>query len=73
MLPGAAPAPQGSLVASGYLGVSNTGLRAALPRQLLLTPGEQVRSHSNYNEVMTPSWRRTRRKGEPAAGLAPCA
>ena len=32
LLPGAAPTPQGSLVASGYLGVSNTGLRAALPR-----------------------------------------
>ena len=28
LLPGAAPTPQGSLAASGYLGVSNTGLRA---------------------------------------------
>ena len=37
LLPGAAPTPQGSLVASGYLGVSNTGC-AALPRQLP-TPG----------------------------------
>ena len=51
LLPGAAPTPQGSLAASGYLGVSNTGLRGALPRQLLLTPGERVRSHSNYNEM----------------------
>ncbi|WP_246893167.1 filamentous haemagglutinin family protein [Achromobacter xylosoxidans] len=51
LAPGAAPTPQGSLVASGYLGVANTGLRAALPRQLLLTPGDQVRKHSGYNEM----------------------
>ncbi|WZB76254.1 hypothetical protein WJ972_10730 [Achromobacter insuavis] len=51
LAPGAAPTPQGSLVTSGYLGVANTGLRAALPRQLLLTPGDQVRKHSGYNEM----------------------
>ena len=44
-----APTPQGSLAASGYLGVSNTGLRGAA-RQLLLTPGTGA-SHSNYNEM----------------------
>ena len=51
LLPGAAPTPQGSLAASGYLGVSNTacGARAAAPAAA--DAGERVRSHSNYNEM----------------------
>ncbi|UGV28980.1 filamentous hemagglutinin N-terminal domain-containing protein [Rhodopseudomonas boonkerdii] len=41
----------GTYVATGHLGVANTGIRAALPNQLLITPGDKVRTHSAFNEM----------------------
>ena len=48
-----APAPIeiGSYVATGHLGIANTGIRAALPNQLVITPGDKVRTHSAFNEM----------------------
>ena len=52
-LPGApvAAAGNGSTVASGYLSVANTSIRASLPNQLVITSGEAVRKLSSYNEM----------------------
>ncbi|RQO63792.1 filamentous hemagglutinin [Variovorax sp. KBW07] len=41
----------GSQRASGYLGIANTGVRDALPTAMTLTPGQAVRSLSQYNET----------------------
>ncbi|MDE1174739.1 MAG: filamentous hemagglutinin family protein [Parvibaculaceae bacterium] len=43
--------PNGSVIASGYLGVANTGNKDALPTQLILTSGTKVRTYSQYNET----------------------
>lgn len=44
-------AHNGSFVASGYLGVAASGLRDALPTELVLTPAETVRTFSSYDET----------------------
>ncbi|WP_307506525.1 filamentous hemagglutinin family protein [Variovorax sp. W1I1] len=41
----------GSYVTAGYLGVSDTAIRKALPNQIVVTPGAAVRTHSAYNET----------------------
>ncbi len=43
--------PNGSIVASGYLGIANTTIRNALPTTLILTSGTEVRHYSQYNEM----------------------
>ncbi len=43
--------PSGSYLASGTMGVANTGIHDALPTQLILSSGKQVRSTSQYNEM----------------------
>ncbi|WP_407180783.1 filamentous haemagglutinin family protein [Bradyrhizobium sp. STM 3562] len=43
--------PDGSIIASGYLGVANTSIRNALPTTLILTSGAEVRHYSQYNET----------------------
>ncbi|WP_454629937.1 filamentous haemagglutinin family protein [Bradyrhizobium cenepequi] len=43
--------PNGSYIAAGTLGVANTGIYDSLSTQLILTPGEAVRSYSQYNET----------------------
>ncbi|MGO4712703.1 filamentous haemagglutinin family protein [Bradyrhizobium sp. 2TAF24] len=43
--------PNGSYVTTGILGIANTGIRNALPTQLLLTSGATVRRYSQYNET----------------------
>ncbi|MBR1218972.1 filamentous hemagglutinin family protein [Bradyrhizobium sp. U87765 SZCCT0131] len=43
--------PNGSYVTTGILGIANTGIRNALPTQLLLTSGATVRHYSQYNET----------------------
>ena len=50
---GFAPAQMqtGTYIASGHLGIANTNVRAALPSQLLITPGDKVRTHSAFNEM----------------------
>ncbi|MBB4200032.1 hypothetical protein GGD83_003859 [Rhodoblastus sphagnicola] len=51
---GVAPAvalSNGSFIASGRLGVAHTGISDSLARQVILTPGDKVRSHSSYNEM----------------------
>ncbi len=58
-----APAPihlaNGSVVASGYLGVANTTIRDSLPTQVVLTSGAKVRSYSQYNETSYADFLRT--------------
>ncbi|MBR8654986.1 filamentous hemagglutinin family protein [Achromobacter sp. Marseille-Q0513] len=41
----------GSQVATGYLGVANTGILKSLPNQLLVTSGDVLRKHASYNET----------------------
>jgi hypothetical protein len=41
----------GSYVGVGYLGISNTGVKAALPNEIILSPGTVTRSHAQYNET----------------------
>ncbi len=50
-LTGAVSLNNGSYVAAGVLGVANTGIRNALASQLVITPGQAVRSLSQYNEM----------------------
>ncbi|WP_051334611.1 filamentous haemagglutinin family protein [Bradyrhizobium sp. Ai1a-2] len=40
----------GSYVVSGYQGVAHTAIRDVLPTQLIVMPGDKVRSYSQYNE-----------------------
>lgn len=41
----------GSYVAGAYLGTANTTIRAALPDQIVVTPGKALRAHSQFNET----------------------
>jgi len=41
----------GSYIAGAYLSTANTGIRASLPDQVVVTPGKVVHSHSKYNET----------------------
>ncbi len=41
----------GSYLTAGYLGVANTGIRASLPSQVIVTSAATVRTYSNYNET----------------------
>jgi filamentous hemagglutinin family protein len=50
-LAGVTSVGNGSYVAGGYLGVANTSIREALPNQVVITPGDKVRSYSSYNET----------------------
>ncbi|ODU17719.1 MULTISPECIES: filamentous hemagglutinin family protein [Variovorax] len=50
-LSGVTSVGNGSYVAGGYLGVANTSIREALPNQVVITPGDKVRSYSGYNET----------------------
>ncbi|QWA10751.1 filamentous hemagglutinin family protein [Sodalis ligni] len=43
--------PNGSILASGYLGIANTAVRDSLPTQVILTAGPTVRTYSQYNET----------------------
>ncbi|MEW6640496.1 MAG: filamentous hemagglutinin family protein [Pseudomonadota bacterium] len=49
----------GSYVTTGVLGIANTGIRNALPTQLLLTSGATVRHYSQYNEMSYSDFART--------------
>ncbi|QOT82184.1 filamentous hemagglutinin family protein (plasmid) [Cupriavidus basilensis] len=44
-------AGNGSWLVSGYQGIANTSYRDAQPTQLMVTPGQTVRAHSQYNET----------------------
>ncbi len=44
-------AGNGSWLVSGYQGIANTSYRDALPTQFVVTPGQTVRAHSQYNET----------------------
>ncbi|MBP6707388.1 MAG: hypothetical protein KA134_08815, partial [Achromobacter sp.] len=63
----------GSQVATGYLGVANTGILKSLPNQLLLTSGDALRKHASYNEtgldafVMADAARKGGMRGQIAA------
>ncbi|MGY3617888.1 filamentous haemagglutinin family protein [Bradyrhizobium sp. USDA 10063] len=48
---GPAAVGNGSYVTTATLGIANTGLRSALPRQIILTPASSVRTYSHYNET----------------------
>ncbi|MCA6119336.1 filamentous hemagglutinin family protein [Bradyrhizobium sp. WSM 1738] len=48
---GPAALANGSYVTTGTLGVVNTGIHSALPSRIIVTPGQAVRSHSQYNET----------------------
>lgn len=50
-LPHVVPIGNGSHIASAYLGVANTAIRASLPNQVIITPANVVRAHSSYNET----------------------
>ncbi|WP_152535493.1 filamentous haemagglutinin family protein [Bradyrhizobium sp. Ai1a-2] len=41
----------GSWLINGYQGVANTSIRDALPTRMIVTPGDTVRTHSQYNET----------------------
>jgi filamentous hemagglutinin family protein len=41
----------GSYIATGELGVANTGIVDSLPTQLVITSGQVVRTYSQYNEM----------------------
>ena len=41
----------GSWLTGGVLSTANTGVQAALPTQIVLTPGDVVRTYSQYNET----------------------
>ncbi|WP_454632614.1 filamentous haemagglutinin family protein [Bradyrhizobium cenepequi] len=43
--------PNGSVLASGYLGIAGTDIMASLPTQLILTAGSRARGYSQYNEI----------------------
>ncbi|MCK9917129.1 filamentous hemagglutinin family protein, partial [Microbacteriaceae bacterium K1510] len=48
---GAIAAGNGSWLVSGYQGVANTGVKDTLPTQMIVTPGDTVRTYSQYNET----------------------
>ncbi|AXK79310.1 filamentous hemagglutinin N-terminal domain-containing protein [Pseudolabrys taiwanensis] len=50
----------GSYVASGILGVANTGIRDALPTELILSAGQVTRSYSQYNETSYADFARSK-------------
>ncbi len=45
------PTSSGSWVIQGYQGTAYTGYRETLPTRLVVTPGNFVRTHSQYNET----------------------
>jgi filamentous hemagglutinin family protein len=51
VLPGAANLGNGSYLVNGYRGVANTGVVAALPIQVTVTPGAAVRLETQYDET----------------------
>ncbi|MFX7858100.1 hypothetical protein ABTK38_20555, partial [Acinetobacter baumannii] len=51
LLPTVSQVGAGTYLTSGTLGTANTGVQAALPTQIMLTPGNVVRRHSQYNET----------------------
>ncbi|MBR2688369.1 MAG: filamentous hemagglutinin family protein, partial [Aquamicrobium sp.] len=53
---GATALGNGSYAAGAYLGVANTAIRAALPNQIVVTPGTTVRTHSQFNETSYSSF-----------------
>ncbi|WP_454628458.1 filamentous haemagglutinin family protein [Bradyrhizobium cenepequi] len=48
---GSVALPGGSYVTTGTLGFAHTNIRSALPSRVILTPGQTVRSHSQYGEM----------------------
>ncbi|UIN21430.1 filamentous haemagglutinin family protein [Herbaspirillum frisingense] len=70
---GVAVTGNGSYAGSAYLGVAKTGILAALPSNVLVTPGTQLRKHSSYNEtgydafVIADALRKGGMRGELAA------
>lgn len=50
-LAGTSGVGNGSYLTPGYLGVAHTPIRDAVPTQILVTPGDKVRSHASYNET----------------------
>ncbi|HEY4317902.1 MAG TPA: filamentous hemagglutinin family protein, partial [Herbaspirillum sp.] len=51
--------PNGSVLASGYLGFANTAIHDTLPTQIILTDGQTVRTYSQYNETGYADFLRT--------------
>ena len=51
LMPTVSQVGAGTYLASGMLGTANTGVQAALPTQIMLTPGDVVRKYSQYNET----------------------
>ncbi|SAH95237.1 Heme:hemopexin utilization protein A [Bordetella ansorpii] len=49
--PGVIAMRNGSYAAGGYLGIANTAIGAVLPNQIVVTPAQAVRTHSQYNET----------------------
>ncbi|SAI65811.1 Heme:hemopexin utilization protein A [Bordetella ansorpii] len=49
--PGVTALGDGSYVVGGYLGIANTAVRAGLPSQVVVTPAQAVRAHSQYNDT----------------------
>jgi len=46
-----APLSNGSWLVGAQLGIANTGIRDSLHRQAIVTPGQNVRKYSLYNEM----------------------
>lgn len=61
----------GSWLTGGVLGTANTGVHAALPTQIVVTPGDVVRKYSQYNETSYADFVRSeaQRFGTPRALL----
>ncbi|WP_454621030.1 filamentous haemagglutinin family protein [Bradyrhizobium cenepequi] len=55
-----APVGNGSVIASGYLGVANTGVKNALPTRVILSSGQNTRRYSQYNETSYADFERAR-------------
>src|SRR5262249_9166415 len=49
----------GSVLATGRLGIANTGIKDALPTNLILTSGAVVRTYSSFNETTYSDFLRT--------------
>jgi filamentous hemagglutinin family protein len=71
LAPVASGLSDGTWLASGVLSTANTGVRSALPSQIVVTPGDSVRRHSQYNETSYADFllADAKRFGNPRPGL----
>ncbi|WP_171988090.1 filamentous haemagglutinin family protein [Hyphomicrobium sp. NDB2Meth4] len=57
-LAGATVLTNGSYVVSGYQGIADTAIQAALPTDVTITPSATVRTYSQYNETSYAAFQR---------------